>query len=83
MTAALAHSGAMTVRHLRGLARQPWWVAITLIQPVIWLVLFGALFQRVVEIPGFRGGDYVDFLTPGVVVMTALFSGGWLGMGVV
>lgn len=83
MTAALADTGAMTARHLRGLARQPWYIAISLVQPIIWLLLFGALFERVVEVPGFGGGDYVDFLAPGVVVMTALFSGGWLGMSVI
>jgi ABC-2 type transport system permease protein len=79
----LAHSRYMTLRHLRELWRQPWYVAITLVQPVIWLLLFGALFKRVVEIPGFGGGNYIDFLTPGIVVMTALFSAGWSGMSVI
>jgi ABC-2 type transport system permease protein len=83
MTAALTQTRSMTIRHLRELWRQPWYVAITLVQPVIWLLLFGALFKRVVEIPGFGGGDYVDFLTPGIVVMTALFTAGWSGMGVI
>ena len=64
----------MTVRHLRELWRQPWFVAVTLVQPMIWLLLFGALFKRVVEIPGFHGGSYIAFLTPGVVVMTAMFN---------
>jgi ABC-2 type transport system permease protein len=82
MTAALAQTRSMTIRHLRELWRQPWYVAITLVQPLIWLLLFGALFERAVEIPGF-GGDYVDFLTPGIVVMTALFTAGWSGMGVI
>jgi ABC-2 type transport system permease protein len=82
-TMALSHSGAISVRHLRALVRQPWWVVISLVQPVVWLLLFGALFKGVVDIPGFGGGDYVDFLTPGVVVMTALFSGGWLGMSII
>ena len=83
MTAALAHSRSMTIRHLRELWRQPWYVAITLVQPVVWLLLFGALFKRVVEIPGFGGGSYIDFLTPGIVVMTALFTAGWSGMTVI
>jgi ABC-2 type transport system permease protein len=83
MTAALAQTRSMTIRHLRELWRQPWYVAITLVQPLIWLLLFGALFKRVVEIPGFGGGDYVDFLTPGIVVMTALFTAGWSGMSVI
>jgi ABC-2 type transport system permease protein len=83
MTTTLVHSRYMALRHLRELLRQPWYVAITLVQPVIWLLLFGALFKRVVEIPGFGGGNYIDFLTPGIVVMTALFSAGWAGMGVI
>lgn len=83
MTAALAQSRSMTIRHLRELWRQPWYVAITLVQPLIWLLLFGALFKRIVEIPGFGGGNYIDFLTPGIVVMTALFTAGWSGMSVI
>jgi ABC-2 type transport system permease protein len=77
----LRHTRALTVRQLLALWRQPWFVAITLVQPMIWLLLFGALFKRVVEIPGFKGGSYIDFLTPGIVVMSALFSAGWHGMG--
>ena len=34
-------------------------------QPIIWLLLFGALFKAVTQIPGFSGGSYIDFLTPG------------------
>jgi ABC-2 type transport system permease protein len=73
----------MTLRWIRALLRQPWFVAITLVQPVIWLLLFGALFKKVVEIPGFGGGSYITYLTPGIVVMTALFSSGWNGMGMI
>ena len=80
MTTAIAHSYYMTMRSVRALLRQPAYVAITLIQPVIWLLLFGALFKSVVRIPGFGTASYITFLTPGVVVMTALFSSGWSGM---
>jgi ABC-2 type transport system permease protein len=81
MRSSLASPWYMTQRRLRTIIRQPWYLAITLVQPVIWLLLFGALFKRVVDIPGFKGGSYIDFLTPGIVVMTALFSSGWSGMG--
>jgi ABC-2 type transport system permease protein len=80
---ALSDTWALTVRDLLRLWRQPWFIAITLVQPVIWLLLFGALFQRVVEIPGFEGGDYKQYLVPGVLVMTAFFSSGWSGMGTI
>jgi ABC-2 type transport system permease protein len=74
------HSAYITLRYLRAFVRQPAWVAITLIQPMIWLLLFGALFKRVVEIPGYVGGSYIQYLTPGVIVMTAISSAGWNGM---
>jgi ABC-2 type transport system permease protein len=77
----IAESLTMTGRWLRTLARQPWWIGITLLQPIIWLLLFGALFERVTDLPGFGTDDYVAYLTPGIIVMTALFSGGWNGMG--
>jgi ABC-2 type transport system permease protein len=86
MSAALVFardSRDQTVRHLRALMRQPWWIVVTLMQPVIWLLLFGALFKKVVEIPGFASDNYLTFLAPGVVVMTALFSSGWAGMPVI
>jgi ABC-2 type transport system permease protein len=80
MTLFVRHTLALTRRQLLILWRQPWFVAITVIQPLIWLLLFGSLFRRVVELPGFHGGSYVEFLTPGVLVMSALFAGGWHGM---
>ena len=71
----------VTLRYVRTLYRQPAWIGITLMQPIIWLLLFGALFKAVTQIPGFHGGSYIDFLTPGVVVMLAVSSAGWTGMG--
>ena len=80
---ALADTWARPIRDLLRLWRQPWFIAITLVQPIIWLLLFGALFERVVDIPGFSGGDYKQYLVPGVLVMTAFFSSGWSGMSTV
>jgi ABC-2 type transport system permease protein len=70
----------LTQRYLRQLCRVPVVIFMTLIQPIIWLLLFGALFKKVAEIPGFGGGDYITYLTPGVVIMTAMFSASWTGM---
>ncbi|MDE3132980.1 MAG: ABC transporter permease [Acidobacteriota bacterium] len=79
---ALRQTQQMFTRNLRVLMRQPAYLLITLIQPIIWLLLFAALFKAVADIPGFHG-TYLDFFTPGVVVMLALFSAGWSGMGAV
>ncbi|HET6568423.1 MAG TPA: ABC transporter permease [Rhodothermales bacterium] len=70
-------------RHVRETIRIPIWIFVSLVQPIIWLALYGQLFRRIVEIPGFQATSYIQFLTPGVVVMTALFGSLWAGMGLI
>jgi ABC-2 type transport system permease protein len=82
MTTIAAHTTWMTGRQLRAIARQPAYIVIMLIQPVIWLFLFGSLFRKVVELPGFGSASYLDYLVPGVVIMSALSSSMWSGMTV-
>jgi ABC-2 type transport system permease protein len=77
---AVRQTWQVSLRYLRALARQPAFLGIALVQPIIWLLLFGALFKAVTEIPGFHGGSYITYLTPGVVVMLAVSSAGWTGM---
>src|SRR5689334_4670350 len=81
MSATVQQTWYMTQRQLMAIFRQPVFVVITLVQPVIWLFLFGSLFRKVVELPGFGGGSYLDYLVPGVVVMSAVSSNMWAGMG--
>jgi ABC-2 type transport system permease protein len=83
LVAAVAGSWAVAVRQIRNLYRQPAWIAIGLAQPVVWLLLYGALLRKIVEIPGFGGGSYLTYLTPGIVVMNAFFASGWSGMDVI
>lgn len=80
---ALKQTWQVSLRGVRALLRQPGYLAITLTQPIIWLLLFGALFKAVTRIPGFHGGSYINFLTPGIVVMLAISSAGWTGMGLI
>ncbi|TDU02860.1 ABC-2 type transport system permease protein [Streptomyces sp. 846.5] len=77
----LAQTWFMTQRQFMAFVRQPAYLIITLIQPVIWLFLFGALFRKVVELPGFGTGSYLDYLVPGVIVMSAVSANMWAGMG--
>ncbi|HUB74521.1 MAG TPA: ABC transporter permease [Solirubrobacteraceae bacterium] len=79
----LRQTWQVTMRGVRVLVRQPAYLGITLTQPLIWLLLFGALFKAIAKIPGFHGGSYIDFLTPGIVVMLAISSAGWTGMGLI
>jgi ABC-2 type transport system permease protein len=79
MTTFVAHSGLLTLRSLRTLSRQPAYLLFTLVQPIVWLLLFGQLFKRIAELPGFGTGSYIEYLTPGVIVMTAMMAAGWSG----
>src|SRR5205085_2501125 len=75
-------TGWMIVRQGRNLMREPIWIALMVIQPLIWLLLYGQLFSRVGQL---RGGasSYVEFLAPGIVCMNAFFGGSWSGMAMI
>ena len=70
-------------RVLRNLSRQPIWIVVMVVQPMFWLLLYSQLFRRITDLPGFGATSYIDYLTPGVAVMTAFFSGSWAGMGMI
>jgi ABC-2 type transport system permease protein len=80
VSAVLTDTFWLTARRLKAGLNQPAYVIVSLIQPVIWLFLFGNLFRRVVELPGFGTTSYLDYLVPGVVVMNALAVNMWAGM---
>lgn len=76
------HTGWMVVRQARNLMREPIWIAMMVIQPMLWLVLYGQLFSKT-GAQGHGSGSYVQFLTPGVVCMNAFFGGTWAGMAMI
>ena len=81
---ALVHTWYLTGRKLHALVRQPWVLAFSVVQPVIWLFLFGQLFRSVIDIPGFAyGGTYLDYLVPGLIAMNAMSNNMWAGMGMI
>jgi ABC-2 type transport system permease protein len=60
----------------------PVFVIISIVQPVLWVLLFGQLFRSVTSIEGFGASSYVQFLAPGISIMTALFGAAYSGMGI-
>ncbi|HZS25189.1 MAG TPA: ABC transporter permease [Gaiellaceae bacterium] len=78
----LRQTGWMVVRQGRNLMREPIWIAMMVIQPMLWLVLYGQLFSKT-GAQGRGAGSYVEFLTPGVVCMNAFFGGTWGGMAMI
>jgi ABC-2 type transport system permease protein len=79
-----AHTAYLTGRKMHALVRNPWVLTFSLVQPAIWLFLFGELFRRVIDIPGFRfSGSYIDYLIPGIVAMNAMSNNMWAGMAMI
>ncbi len=57
--------------------RRPVLLTFSLGQPLVWMLFFGFLFERFT----LAGARYLDFLAPGVSVMTVLFGASQSGIG--
>lgn len=67
-------------RDLSLLLRNPTWIAIGIMQPLLYLFLFGPLLEPVIaNTPGFPAGNAWSILTPALIVQLTLFSGMFVG----
>ena len=69
---ALADAWTITKRDLQHWAQQPFTIIINLLFPVMIVLLFGYLFGGGMAVPG--GGNYREFLMPGMFAMTMFFG---------
>lgn len=76
----LADTWYLFSKYMKITIRMPMWTLFTLVQPLIWLVIFGQLFKNITQLPGFPTGSYMDFFVPGVLIMTVLFGSSWSGV---
>ena len=70
-------------RNIARSVRAPMLLAVSLLQPVIWLALFSQTFRGLGDVAQFRAQgyrDYLSFFTPGMVVLSMLFTGLQSGM---
>jgi ABC-2 type transport system permease protein/oleandomycin transport system permease protein len=74
----LTDSRVMAVRQLRKILRRPMYVVYLFIQPVIMVLLFRYVFGSAINTGRV---SYVDFLMPGIIVMTAVFGSLTTGLG--
>src|SRR3954469_3157860 len=77
------HTWFMVARQARNLQREPIWIVMMIVQPMVWLVLYGQLFKNVTRLGGFGTGSYVTFLAPAIVVMNGFFGATWSGMSMI
>lgn len=67
-------------RLIRAQLKKPFYILLSVSQPLMYLVFFGAMFSNM---PGMSldQQSYIYFLTPGMVVMAALFGSAYLSAG--
>ena len=72
-------------RQLRLSLRQPAWVIIGLIQPILYLAFFGPLLHSVASggIPGFPPGNSYSFFVPGLLIQLGLFGAAFVGFNII
>ncbi|WP_341919919.1 ABC transporter permease [Hydrocarboniphaga effusa] len=78
----ISDSAAVADAELRKLAREPAELVSRAVQPILWLVIFGHAFSQVRGMPI---GDmrYLDYLAPGILAQSILFSSVFYGIAVV
>jgi ABC-2 type transport system permease protein len=71
------------VHQMRNSLRNPVWIVMSLVQPVLYLALFGPLLGPITRVPGFPPGDQWQVFTPALVVMMVLFGTVFVGFGMI
>src|SRR5215217_1622624 len=71
-------------RAMRLSLRNPIWVILGLVQPILYLALFGPLLERVAaSTPGFPDGDAWRVFVPGLLVQLGIFGAAFVGFGLI
>jgi ABC-2 type transport system permease protein/oleandomycin transport system permease protein len=69
---AVSDALVMTRRNLIVWLRVPAYIVFTVVQPIIFVLLFRYVFGGAIQVPGV--GGYVDYLMPGIIAQTAAFA---------
>jgi ABC transporter DrrB family efflux protein len=76
----LQSSATVVWRNLIHIKRMPEMLLDVTIQPVMFVLLFAFVFGGAISVPG--GGNYREFLLPGIIVQTIVFSSAITAMGI-
>jgi len=68
-------------RAMRLSLRNPIWVILGLIQPILYLVLFGPLLENMTRVRGWPDGDAWSVFVPGLLVQLGIFGAAFVGFG--
>ncbi len=81
----MSETMVLYVRQIKRLSRQSTVIFFSLIQPLIWLVLFGQMFARIASgsSQAFGHVSYLQFFIPTVILQSILFGSGQSGVGMI
>ena len=79
----VVQSAVLAARALREIPRLPNRIIFPLLIPIMQLVLFAAVFEKVVQLPGFGAESSLDFLAPGMVAFALAIASGGAGFQMV
>jgi ABC-2 type transport system permease protein len=71
------------LRYMGIFLRNPAWVVIGIVQPLLYLVLFAPLLKPVVAMPGFPPGGAYNVFVPGLLIQLGLFGASGVGFGLI
>lgn len=80
---AFTETAVLAARALREIPRVPTRIVFPVLIPIVQLILFAAVFQEVVRLPGFGAESSLDFLAPGMVAFAVAIGSGGAGFQMV
>lgn len=63
--------------------RNPVWVVIGVVQPLLYLILFAPLLKSIASVPGFPSGGAYNVFVPGLLVQLGMFGAAGVGFSLI
>jgi ABC-2 type transport system permease protein len=68
---------------MRLLLREPVWIVVVMIQPLLYLALFAPLLEPISKTPGFPPGNPWQVFVPGLLIQLGIFGSMFVGFGII
>jgi ABC-2 type transport system permease protein len=82
--APMLRDAMITFRYqMRLLLREPVWIVIVMIQPLLYLALYAPLLDSIANRPGFPPGNAWSVFVPGLLIQLGIFGSMFVGFGII
>jgi ABC-2 type transport system permease protein len=82
--ATMLRTAMITFRYqMRLLLREPIWIVIVMVQPLLYLALFAPLLEPLAHREGFPPGDAWQVFVPGLLIQLGIFGSMFVGFGII